>query len=138
MPQFIDANNNDFNLSNTWTDAIDGADATYAPETDNAGKNRPQGNSDDLGAYELSNHWDGSESSAWGLAANWGLNLVPTADKSPVIENAGNIPVISNSVDVRDLTVKSGASLTIDGTLTIHGTLTNSGTITVNGTVNID
>ena len=138
MPQFIDANNNDFNLSNTWSDAIDGADATYAPEIDNAGKNRPQGNSDDLGAYELSNHWDGSESSAWGLAANWGLNLVPTADKSPVIENAGNVPVISNSVDVRDLTVKSGASLTIDGTLTVHGTLTNNGSVTVNGSVNID
>ena len=42
------------------------------------------------------------------------------------------------SFDVRDLTVKSGASLTIDGTLTIHGTLTNSGTITVNGTVTVD
>ena len=63
---------------------------------------------------------------------------MPTADKSPVIENTGNAPVISSSVDVRDLTVKSGASLTIDGTLTIHGTLTNSGTITVNGTVTVD
>ena len=141
--QFINADDNnlsnrDYKLSSSWSDAIDAADASYAPENDVSGINRPQGNSDDIGAYELSNHWDGSESQAWNTSGNWGLNVVPTADKSPVIENAGNAPVISNSVDVRDLTVKSGASLTIDGTLTIHGTLTNSGTITVNGTVTVD
>tara|TARA_X000000950_G_scaffold281409_1_gene377948 strand:- start:58 stop:888 length:831 start_codon:yes stop_codon:yes gene_type:complete len=141
--QFINADDNnlsnrDYKLSSSWSDAIDAADASYAPENDVSGINRPQGNSDDIGAYELSNHWDGSESQAWNTSGNWGLNVVPTADKSPVIENAGNAPVISNSVDVRDLTVKSGASLTIDGTLTIHGTLTNSGTITVNGTMTVD
>ena len=65
---------------------------------------------------------------------------MPTVDKSPVIDNTGNSPLISSSVNNRDLTINSGATLTIDtsGSLTIHGTLTNSGTITINGTVNID
>ena len=93
-----------------------------------------------MGAYELSNHWDGSESQAWTTAGNWGLNVVPSADKSPVIDNAGNSPLISTGVNIKDLTIKSGATLTIDtnGTLTVHGTLTNSGSITINGTVTVD
>ena len=75
-----------------------------------------------------------------GVDGNWGLNVVPTADKSPVIDNAGNSPLISTGVNIKDLTIKSGATLTIDanGTLTVHGTLTNSGSITVNGNVTVD
>ena len=132
--------NRDYKLSSSWSDAIDAADASYAPENDVSGINRPQGNSDDMGAYELSNHWDGSESQAWTTAGNWGLNVVPTSDKSPVIENTGNSPLISTGVNIKDLTIKSGATLTIDtnGTLTVHGTLTNSGSITINGTVTVD
>ena len=143
--QFINADDNnlsnrDYKLSSSWSDAIDAADASYAPENDVSGINRPQGNSDDMGAYELSNHWDGSESQSWTTAGNWGLNIVPTADKSPVIDNAGNSPLISTGVNIKDLTIKSGATLTIDanGTLTVHGTLTNSGSITVNGNVTVD
>ena len=143
--QFINADDNnlsnrDYKLSNSWSDAIDAADASYAPDNDVSGINRPQGNSDDMGAYELSNHWDGSESQAWTTAGNWGLNVVPTADKSPVIDNAGNSPLISTGVNIKDLTIKSGATLTIDanGTLTVHGILTNSGSITVNGNVTVD
>ena len=143
--QFINADDNnlsnrDYKLSSSWSDAIDAADASYAPDNDVSGINRPQGNSDDMGAYELSNHWDGSESQAWTTAGNWGLNVVPTGNKSPVIDNAGNSPLISTGVNIRDLTIKSGATLTIDtnGTLTVHGTLTNSGSITINGTVTVD
>ena len=143
--QFINADDNnlsnrDYKLSSSWSDAIDAADASYAPENDVSGINRPQGNSDDMGAYELSNHWDGSESQSWTTAGNWGLNVVPTADKSPVIENTGNSPLISTVVNIKNLTIKSGATLTIDtnGTLTVHGTLTNSGSITVNGNVTVD
>tara|TARA_B100000963_G_scaffold356887_1_gene377947 strand:+ start:72 stop:2654 length:2583 start_codon:yes stop_codon:yes gene_type:complete len=143
--QFINADDNnlsnrDYKLSSSWSDVIDAADASYAPENDVSGINRPQGNSDDIGAYELSNHWDGSESQAWTTAGNWGLNVVPTADKSPVVDNIGNSPLISTNVNIRDLTIKSGATLTIDtnGTLTVHGTLTNSGSIAINGTVTVD
>ena len=145
MGQFINADDNnlssrDYKLSSSWSDAIDAADASYAPDNDVSGINRPQGNSDDMGAYELSNHWDGSESQAWTTASNWGLNVVPTADKSPVVDNVGNSPLISTNVNIRDLTIKSGATLTIDtnGTLTVHGTLTNSGSITINGTVTVN
>ena len=39
----------------------------------------------------------------WTTASNWGLNVVPTADKSPVVDNVGNSPLISTNVNIRDL-----------------------------------
>ena len=43
-------------------------------------------------------------------------------------------------VNIKDLTINTGGSLTIEtnGSLNINGTLTNSGSLTINGTVNID
>jgi hypothetical protein len=93
-----------------------------------------------MGAYEMLNTWDGSESTAWTTANNWSAGVVPTAGRSPLIVNASNAPQITTTVSLKDLTINSGGSLTIasDGSLNINGTLTNGGTLTINGEVNID
>ena len=93
-----------------------------------------------MGAYERLNTWDGSESSAWTTANNWSAGVVPTSGRSPLIVNASNAPEITSTVNIKDLTINSGGSLTIgtNGSLNINGTLTNSGSMTINGTVNID
>ena len=82
--------------------------------------------------------WDGSESTDWNSAANWSLDAVPTVSNNPVINSGGNQPVISaiEQATCNNLTVNSGATLTIQstssgtGSLIINGTLSNSGTIT--------
>ena len=82
--------------------------------------------------------WDGSESTDWNTAANWSLDAVPTVSNNPVISSGGNQPVISaiEQATCNNLTVNSGATLTIQstssgtGSLIINGTLSNSGTIT--------
>ena len=145
-PQFVDANNNtlssrDYSLS-IGSPAIDhvASDQSYESDFDISGVSRPQGNGFDMGAYERLNTWDGSESSAWTTANNWSAGVVPTSGRSPLIVNASNAPEITSAVNIKDLTINSGGSLTIgtNGSLNINGTLTNSGSMTINGTVNID
>ncbi len=74
--------------------------------------------------------WDGSESVVWNNAANWNVNLVPTALDSVIIA-AGmpNDPTISinaecGGMDIQSgvtLTINSGASLTLSGDLVMNG-----------------
>jgi len=143
-PQFVDdtnstLSNRDYTLSNN-SPAIDSADSTYAVENDINGISRPQGNGDDMGAYESLNTWTGSANTSWTNTSNWSAGIVPVSGRSPVISNTANDPVISSTVTLKDITVESSASLTIDssGVLNINGTLTNSGEITVQGTLNVE
>ncbi|MCH1485214.1 MAG: T9SS type A sorting domain-containing protein [Flavobacteriaceae bacterium] len=145
MPQFEDATNNtlanrDYNLSISWSDAIDAVNSSYAPEDDVLGTYRPQGQNYDIGAYELRNSWTGSTNTDWNTSTNWSNGIVPTSGRSPVISNVTNQPVISNlNVNLKDITINSGAELTInkDASLFLSGDfINNSGTVNLNSDSN--
>jgi hypothetical protein len=81
--------------------------------------------------------WDGSESRAWGDPANWEGNSVPdsgsfvlipavTSNNTPI----DSMPVLAADVQITDLTVNAGASLTLNSnTLTAWGSVDALGTI---------
>ncbi|HCQ29605.1 MAG TPA: hypothetical protein DIU39_04915, partial [Flavobacteriales bacterium] len=79
--------------------------------------------------------WRGTVSTDWFDPANWDAG-VPTKDFDAFISaSAPNMPVISGSGAVcQNLSVRSGASLTISGTdsLTIYGNYNNQGAFTAN------
>jgi hypothetical protein len=81
--------------------------------------------------------WDGSESSAWGTAENWVEEVVPNTNLSLTIPNVGISPVIATNVDAncQNLTVQSGASLTIKSDATGTGSLIINGNSSGNVTV---
>ncbi len=77
--------------------------------------------------------WTGNSSTDWATTGNWSGNAVPTASNNVIIPTSpagGSVfPVIgSGTTDAGtyDLTIESGASLTVSGFLTVDGTLTNS------------
>ena len=76
--------------------------------------------------------WQGTTSTDWDVATNWSNGEVPTTSFNvtiPTTPSGGNFPVISSSTTdagCQDLTIQSGASLTIGGFLTVDGTLTNN------------
>jgi hypothetical protein len=79
--------------------------------------------------------WDGSESTAWENGQNWSTNTVPGGADNAIIPDVTNDPVIASGIaaDCKDLTVQSGATLTIAS----GGSLINTGTITNSGTINM-
>lgn len=85
--------------------------------------------------------WTGNVSSDWANASNWCNGLVPTAITDVVITTGvTNMPAISTSVACRNLTINTGATVTLTGTgtLNIAGTLTNNGNFANTGTVNFN
>ncbi len=81
--------------------------------------------------------WDGSESSAWNTTGNWDGNIEPISNAHVVIANVGTAPVIANNVDADcyDLTINSGASLTIQSDASGTGSLIVNGSASGNITV---
>jgi len=82
--------------------------------------------------YYAQFYWEGDESSDWNTAGNWSGNQVPNS-YNDVIINSGTTysPVISNNAEVKNLSIESGATLTIEPgySLTINNNLTNEGTL---------
>lgn len=80
--------------------------------------------------------WNGSAGNSWGTQANWS-STVPTSASEVVIPAVANQPVIAvgSGVTVKNLTIQSGATLTIQsnasgtGSLIVSGTIDNQGTI---------
>lgn len=73
--------------------------------------------------------WTGAVSTAWETPGNWNCNIVPTSSSNVTINNSvPNYPAISSAVIVNDLTINSGASLTINplGSLTVTTDLINN------------
>ena len=122
--------------------AVDGGDSAYAPADDINKLSRPQGQADDIGAYEHQNTWNGSISTNWNTAANWTENVVPVSGRSPIIAPTSNNPIINGNdgssndgnVVLDNITIKSSAALTIekDGSLNIAKDFNNQGTVTLN------
>ncbi|TCC96935.1 beta strand repeat-containing protein [Pedobacter hiemivivus] len=85
--------------------------------------------------------WTGNLSTDWATAGNWCDGVVPGSSTDVIIAaNATRMPNISTSVSTKNLTINTGASVTLTGTgtLNVAGTLTNNGTFTNTGTVNFN
>jgi hypothetical protein len=83
------------------------------------------------------NSWVGSTSSAWSTGGNWCGGSVPTSSTNVTIPaGATNMPVISSSVSVKNITINASATLVnaSAGTLNIYGNYVNNGTYTDFGT----
>lgn len=82
--------------------------------------------------------WNGNTSTDWGTATNWTPSAIPVAETSVTINDVANDPIISptTAAECNDLTLASGATLTINsdgsnsGSLIAHGT--TSGNVTYN------
>lgn len=70
--------------------------------------------------------WNGSNQN-WNVANNWSGSTVPTASHCVVIPSTAQKPIISVGTDAfaKNLTIKSGAGLTIDGNLTVTDFIKN-------------
>jgi len=80
---------------------------------------------------EALGQWTGCTSNDWNTATNWGQNTVPASGTDVVIPSGpGNQPVISAASVCNNITINSGATLTVSGTntLTVNGDWTNNGT----------
>ncbi len=74
--------------------------------------------------------WTGTSSNVWTDLSNW-CNGVPTGTSdATILATATNMPVLTGTQSVRNITVETGASLTITGTLKVAGNIANSGSIT--------
>lgn len=91
------------------------------------------------------NMWTGAVSTDWNTPNNWSCGSVPSLivnARIPVVVS-NNYPVINNVsgvASVKNITIDSGASVTVSGngagTLEIAGTITNNGTFSAsNGTI---
>jgi hypothetical protein len=82
--------------------------------------------------------WLGTVDTDWSNSSNWGQCSVPALTNDVIIPSGvSNMPVINGGASSKNLTVQSGATLSINatGTLTLAGNFDNSGTVTENGTV---
>ncbi|MBI3314622.1 MAG: DUF11 domain-containing protein [Candidatus Omnitrophica bacterium] len=79
--------------------------------------------------------WDGSASTDWDDPFNWDIGLVPGSTDTAVIPSApSNQPTLSTAVSIANLTINSGATVTLNGkNLTVSTTLTNSGNVKLKG-----
>lgn len=80
--------------------------------------------------------WLGSINTDWNIAGNWCSGVIPTSTTDVTIPGGiVNYPVIgATGGNCKNLTIVSGASLTISGSnsLNIYGNLSNSGTFATN------
>lgn len=85
---------------------------------------------------KLANAWIGGTTGLeddWATASNWSQGSVPTASDQVEIPITTNDPVITTDEEVLDLSIESGATLTVNSgaSLAIYGTASVDGTYTV-------
>lgn len=86
--------------------------------------------------------WTGATSTAWATATNWTPNGDPNGANINVLipdttAGSGLYPVLPGARTVYNLTIGSGARLTLSGqTLTVGGSFSNDGTLVLNGSEN--
>jgi hypothetical protein len=91
--------------------------------------------------------WTGATNTDWNVTSNWISGSVPSSSTDVVISSGSNQPVIGAAAFCKNITINSGATLTITGsnTLTVSGnwaisgnlnggTTSGSGTVTIAGT----
>ncbi|KUG09048.1 hypothetical protein ASU33_19685 [Solirubrum puertoriconensis] len=83
--------------------------------------------------------WNGNASTAWVNCANWSFGKAPDATTNAVVPGSlTRYPVLpTGSLTVKDLTINTGGSLTVNSgaTLQVSGNFVNNGTATLSGTV---
>jgi hypothetical protein len=81
--------------------------------------------------------WDGSTSTVWEVTTNWTPEIVPTTSYNVTIPDVTNDPVIASgtTASCNNLTINSGASLTVQSTASGTGSLITNGTVTGNMTI---
>ena len=85
--------------------------------------------------------WGGSQSTFFDVSTNWVGGAVPSAsDNITIPSGTPNYPEVRTSVSITDVTVNSGATLTIlgSGTLTVTGTYNSIGSTIFNGAGTLD
>jgi autotransporter-associated beta strand protein len=72
-------------------------------------------------------------STNWNTASNWCSNNVPDINTNVQIPVTANSPNLTGTVYVNNITINTGASVTVvsGGTLSVHGTIANSGVLDV-------
>ena len=74
--------------------------------------------------------WTGAVSTSWSNPANWSCGTVPTATSNVVIPAGLSLyPVAGAGSTAHDLSIASGASLTLGGQFVLTGNLTANGTL---------
>ncbi len=139
-PNFVNENDLD-GADNIWGTADDGlqlqpnspsinsGNNTGASATDLAGNTRIQNTTIDMGAYEKGiNQWTGAFSTAWETTGNWSNNVLPTNSEEAYIVPTANQPIVTTG-QALNVSLASGATLTISGTLSCAGAIHNLGTI---------
>ncbi len=84
--------------------------------------------------------WTGATSTAWNTATNWSPSGVPAPTDDVIIPSApANQPVVNGTITpvCKNLTINSGASLSITATTSNNALLTASGNATINGALSI-
>ena len=80
--------------------------------------------------FEPEYTWTGATSTAWNIAGNWSPAAVPAAGDHVVIPDVSNDPVMASNTAVGNLTLGSGAILTLNGyALTVTGNLSGTGVL---------
>ncbi|RZK62745.1 MAG: T9SS type A sorting domain-containing protein, partial [Hymenobacter sp.] len=73
--------------------------------------------------------WLGAVNTSWNNAANWSCNAVPTATTNATIPAGLSLyPVAGAGSTAQNLTIASGASLTLSGQFVLTGNLVSNGT----------
>lgn len=85
--------------------------------------------------------WTGSTGTGWTDTGNWFCGQVPGASTNVIIPGSlSNYPVITTTQAINNITISTGASVTVSGgTLQLGGTINNSGTfISGNGSIEMN
>lgn len=73
--------------------------------------------------------WTGTNGTDWNNGANWCSGVIPTATTDVDIPPVGNLPVLTTTSYAHNITIESGANITLNGQiLTITGAFTGSTT----------
>lgn len=76
--------------------------------------------------------WTGNAGNNWATANSWCNGIVPNAAVNVSIPSGrSTYPTVSTDQSINDLSIATGASVTVTNSLSVAGTLTNSGTLTV-------
>ena len=84
--------------------------------------------------------WTGAVDDDWANKDNWTTGSLPTLVSLVEIPPVGNLPVITSTIGIEQLTIDPGAMLTISSnSLTVSGEIDNNSSMTIgNATVNAD
>ncbi len=111
-----------------------------------SGSTRGGATAPDIGADEVDltytgdDTWTGSVSDVWTNASNWTAGVPNSSTKVAIPVVATTYPIITNSVNAKNIITGVGSSVSINstGTLSIAGTFENNSTLTNNGTINFN